>query len=81
MSGIGEEKKKIIIHFCIFIIEFILLICCRKLIRFIRGHEDDIDRVVQKVEKYLDWRTEYRVDDIRRNIVEGGMNSGRYMFQ
>ena len=47
----------------------------RKLIRFIRGHEDDIERVCRKVENYLDWRTENKVDEIRRNIVEGGINS------
>ena len=43
----------------------------RKLIRFIRGHEDDIERVTRKVQKYLDWRLDNGIDEIRHNIENG----------
>ena len=28
----------------------------RKLIRFLRGHDHDIDRACEMIEKFLDWR-------------------------
>lgn len=42
----------------------------RKLIRFIRGHNHKLPKIVEMVEKFLDWRFENGVDDIRRDIAE-----------
>lgn len=42
----------------------------RKLIRFIRGHNHKLPKIIEMVEKFLDWRFENNVDDIRREIVE-----------
>lgn len=47
----------------------------RKLIRFLRGHDYNIDKACEMIEKYLDWRIDNNVDAIRHNIVERGMNS------
>ena len=47
----------------------------RKLIRFLRGHDYDIDKACEMIEKFLDWRIAQNVDAIRHNIVEMGMNS------
>ena len=46
----------------------------RKLIRFIRGHEDDIDRVCRKVSNYLDWRKTNNIDEIRQKMLDGTVN-------
>lgn len=46
----------------------------RKIVRFLRGHDYNIDKVVEMMNKFLDWRRDNSVDDIRRNIVEHGMD-------
>ena len=43
----------------------------RKLIRFIRGHGHDEEKILEMVEKFLDWRDANEVDKIRENIVNG----------
>lgn len=43
----------------------------RKILRFLRGHEYDVDKVCDLYEKFLKWRDENGVDEIRRKIVLG----------
>jgi hypothetical protein len=49
----------------------------RKLIRFFRGHNKDINKTCEMVAKFLRWRREAGVDEIRKNIVEHGLNHPR----
>ena len=44
----------------------------RKLIRFLRGHDYDIEKVSQMVTHYLDWRRDHNINEIRQKIVLGG---------
>ena len=44
----------------------------RKLLRFLRGHDFDVEKVTGLVSKFLDWRRDNNVDEIRQNIVLGG---------
>ena len=37
----------------------------RKLLRFIRGHNFDIEKATEMIEKYLNWRTANNIDAIR----------------
>ena len=46
----------------------------RKIIRFLRGHDHKIDKVVEMYSKYLNWRVTSKVDDIRENIIMNGIN-------
>jgi len=46
----------------------------RKLIRYLRGHDHNIEKVVELYGKFLRWRKEAKVDQIRTNIVEGGVD-------
>ena len=46
----------------------------RKLIRFIRGHGHQLEKVCEMVENFLDWRTRNNVDHIRDQIVKNGIN-------
>lgn len=41
----------------------------RRLLRFIRGHNFNMDKIVQKFTSFLDFRDENRVDDIRNEIL------------
>lgn len=50
----------------------------RKLIRFIRGHNNNLPKIVEMVEKFLDWRFENGVDDIRKDIVENKLTPNRF---
>jgi hypothetical protein len=43
----------------------------RKIIRFLRGHDHNLEKVIEMYSKFLHWRKEHGVDEIRRNIVEG----------
>ena len=47
----------------------------RKILRFLRGHNNNIEKATEMYIKFLDWRVEMDVDTIRYNIVEGGMNT------
>ncbi len=44
----------------------------RKIIRFLRGHDYDIEKVCGLMSNFLKWRIDSKVDDIRKHIVEGG---------
>lgn len=46
----------------------------RRLIRFLRGYNNDPEKAAQGYLKHLRWRKEYNVDDIRNQILYGGMN-------
>jgi hypothetical protein len=46
----------------------------RKIIRFLRGHDYNLDKVTELYRKFLNWRRTNKVDEIRTNIVENGMN-------
>jgi len=45
----------------------------RKILRFLRGHGNDVMQATEKFRKFLAWRDEVGADDIRFSIVEGGM--------
>jgi hypothetical protein len=48
----------------------------RKILRFLRGHNNlDIEKVSHMITKFLDWRKEHKVDEIRQNILLGGLDS------
>lgn len=46
----------------------------RKIIRFLRGHDHNIDKVCELYGKFLRWRKECDIDHIRSDIVEGGVD-------
>mmetsp|Transcript_23884 Transcript_23884/g.35042 ORF Transcript_23884/g.35042 Transcript_23884/m.35042 type:complete len:321 (+) Transcript_23884:108-1070(+) len=46
----------------------------RKLLRFFRGHNYDIDKTIEMIAKYIEWRKQSNVDEIRHDIVYGGKN-------
>ena len=46
----------------------------RKLLRFLRGHDYNVSKACEMMANFLTWRREACVDDIRRNIIENGMN-------
>ena len=43
----------------------------RKLLRFLRGHNMDIDKAVEMIAKYIQWRKTSNVDSIRYDIIHG----------
>ena len=46
----------------------------RKILRFLRGHAHDIDKVCEHMRKFLEWRDSNGVDTIRESILRGGLN-------
>ncbi len=46
----------------------------RKIVRFLRGHDYNLDKVTELYRKFLSWRKTQNVDEIRTNIVENGMD-------
>ena len=46
----------------------------RKFVRFLRGHNHDLEKVYNLMKKYLQWRIDNKVNDIRTNIVERGFD-------
>ena len=46
----------------------------RKIVRFLRGHNHDIDKAYEMMSKFLIWRKDNNVDQIRRDIIDGGMD-------
>lgn len=46
----------------------------RRLLRFIRGHNFNMDKIVQKFTSFLDFRDANRVDDIRNEILYKSMS-------
>ena len=47
----------------------------RRLIRFLRGKQHNLKVASEAFEKFLDWRKDNKIDDIRQDIVYGGKNS------
>lgn len=43
----------------------------RKLLRFFRGHNLDLDKTTEMVSKFIEWRKLHNVDEIRSEIVFG----------
>lgn len=48
----------------------------RKLLRFYRGHSQNIDKTCEMIQKFINYRKQYNVDQIRRDIVES-MNESK----
>lgn len=46
----------------------------RKFIRFLRGNGHNIDKVCELIQKFLQWRKDNGVNEMRREIVEEGLN-------
>jgi len=46
----------------------------RKILRFLRGHDYDIEKVITMMSKFLEWRKDNKVDEIRQHILLGGRN-------
>lgn len=46
----------------------------RKLLRFIRGHEYNVDKACEMITKFLQWRDSNGVDEIREKIVSGELD-------
>mmetsp|Transcript_25185 Transcript_25185/g.25395 ORF Transcript_25185/g.25395 Transcript_25185/m.25395 type:complete len:327 (+) Transcript_25185:192-1172(+) len=46
----------------------------RKLLRFVRGHNHDVDKACEMINASLDWRTKEHVDDIRKDIIENNLD-------
>lgn len=46
----------------------------RKLVRFLRGHNHDLEKVHGMMRNYLQWRKDNKVNEIRTNIVERGFD-------
>mmetsp|Transcript_51731 Transcript_51731/g.136770 ORF Transcript_51731/g.136770 Transcript_51731/m.136770 type:complete len:370 (+) Transcript_51731:46-1155(+) len=47
----------------------------RKIVRFLRGHKGDVDKVTDLFKGWLKFRQDEGMDKIRENIVVGGMNA------
>ena len=46
----------------------------RKLIRFLRGHDHNVDKACEMVTNFFKWRDEHGVDEVRERILRGGLN-------
>jgi hypothetical protein len=46
----------------------------RKIVRFLRGHDHNVEKAAEMMSKFLIWRKQRKVDEIRTNIVEFGLN-------
>lgn len=44
----------------------------RKLVRFLRGHNHDLEKVYGMMKDFLQWRKDNHINDIRTNIVQNG---------
>lgn len=49
----------------------------RKILRFYRGHNGDIDKATEMMRGFLSWRQQRNVDQIRHNIVHQGFDEPR----
>ena len=47
----------------------------RRLLRFLRGHGFDMEKTCRMFSKFLKWRDDNKVDDIRNDILYGGYRS------
>lgn len=50
----------------------------RKLVRFLRGHDHNVDKVCEMVTNFLKWRDDNNMDEIRERIIRGGLNHPRF---
>jgi len=46
----------------------------RKILRFLIGHDHNVDKAAEMFGKYLTWRMENNVNAIRHNIIYGGLD-------
>ena len=46
----------------------------RKLIRFLRGHDHNVDKAYEMVSNFFKWRDEHGVDEVRERILRGGLD-------
>lgn len=46
----------------------------RAIIRFIRGHNHNLDKATEMYASFLNWRKESNADEARDDIVKRGMN-------
>ena len=49
----------------------------RKLVRVLRGHEHNVDKVCEMVTNFLKWRDDNNIDEVRERILRGGLNHPR----
>jgi hypothetical protein len=47
----------------------------RRMLRFLRGHQHNLDRATERFSQFLDFRKQYNMDSIRQNIVYNGCSS------
>lgn len=47
----------------------------RRMLRFLRGHQHNIDRATERFSQFLDFRRKYDMDVIRQNIVYNGCSN------
>ena len=52
----------------------------RRLLRFIKGYNGNIEKAAEAYSKFLKWRRENNVDEIRNKIVYGGINHPKGEF-
>lgn len=46
----------------------------RKLLRFLKGHGNDVDKAVEMALNFFKWRDTNGVDEIREKIIYGGLD-------
>jgi hypothetical protein len=46
----------------------------RKLLRFLQGHEYNVEKASEMYGKFLNWRKENKINDIRHSILSGGLD-------
>eukprot|EP01041_Mallomonas_annulata_P010163 gene10163-21183_t len=47
----------------------------RKLLRFLRGHNYDINKACEMINGFLDWRISNNIDAIRKDIIDNNLDS------
>jgi hypothetical protein len=47
----------------------------RRLMRFLRAKQHNVQEAAKMLSSFLKWRDENNVDDIRNQILHGGLNS------
>jgi hypothetical protein len=56
-------------------LNYSLVVGDRRLLRFLRGKQMNVDEAIKMIEAFLKWRDDNRVDDVRQDIVYGGKDS------
>lgn len=52
-----------------------LVVGDRRILRFLRGKQNNVDDAVKLYSDFLRWRDQRNVDDIRNQIIYGGKNT------